>query len=144
MLIIFTHKSLHEPETVPLPEEFKGLVGFPVKVDRVTFHFHQHAFIRPGSKIDVMPTQKLENGKLKASVVLKAVLVYSMESSEKDVQPMTLIVILAVKKEDVKTIAEHVKRGDLQFLLRDPCSRDSHPPSATEEKCSATNVQIQG
>jgi len=97
-----------EPPKIALPE---GHAAYSLMTDQGAIV----GFILPGSKVDIVLTEKMKNGPTKTLVIKSGLLVVAVENDLKKKNVLTLT--LAVKPDDAKVLEEAAKRGVLKALL---------------------------
>ena len=122
------HISPSDVGTAPavlLPE---GTSQYAIKLDAVKA---AAGFVQPGSKVDVITTERGGNGKSKASILLRDMLVVAVDIQDRpaengQVAKATLnSVSLAVTPRQATMLALAETRGELRLLLRDGKSSDT-------------------
>jgi Flp pilus assembly protein CpaB len=101
-----------EPSRSVIPD---GHAAYAVKVDRNT-----NPFLKPGDRVDVIMTERVEERKLRSTVVARDLLLLAIEIATDEKAPLTVTV--AVKPDDAKALEAMRKRGELRLLLRDPAA----------------------
>jgi Flp pilus assembly protein CpaB len=101
-----------EPPESVIPE---GHAAFAIKVDRNT-----DPFFKPGDRVDVIVTERVEERKFRSTVVARDLLLLAIDTTADEKAPLTMTV--ALKPDDAKAIEALRKRGDLRILLRNPAA----------------------
>ena len=87
-------------------------------------------FVLPGAKVDIIMTEAQPNGKQKASIPLRDMLVVAVDIMDRKPEggqvaiPTLNSVSIAVKPEEGLMLALMQKRGEISLMLRDPDSLD--------------------
>ena len=127
----FTQGDVALDSGIKLPE---GMSKYSVKTDIVKL---ASGFAQAGDKVDVILTESQPNGKAKSGIILRDMLVLSVDRMARrpdGSEAVTQVnsVSLAVTPPQSLILSNAERRGDVKFLLRDPKNPDKNDIAVNE------------
>jgi Flp pilus assembly protein CpaB len=109
-----------------------GMYKYSIKIDMVKA---ASGFIQPGDHVDVILTEPLPNGKAKSGMMLRDMLVLSVDTRARRTEAGESVqqvnsVSLAVTSEQALFLSSAEKRGEVKLVLRDSKNADKHQIAA--------------